>query len=247
MESRSYTVKKSLPHPHPSPTRPPPSLPASPETSPPLHPPVYHRHPQRQTTPKPHPSTLEPPLPPTTQKLALHQTPPTIRHRSSPPTSKILDPASQPRKTSHTTTAHHPHHVHQEKPHPLPQRANKNQHQTKPRIPSHQPPQPPMDTQRLPRHSMRLPQTTPAHHHPQMENPSQTAQGWAAIDINIANITMYMDGQFIKYDLRKIYHIHRAYETKRQRIQKLAKTKLKNSWKNTGTENTTEPPTSSTS
>ena len=33
-----------------------------------------------------------------------------------------------------------------------------------------------MDTQRLPRHSMRLPQTTPAHHHPQMENPSQTAQ-----------------------------------------------------------------------
>ncbi len=61
--------------------------------------------------------------------------------------------------------------------------------------------------------------------------PAKQPKGWAAIDINIANITMYMDGQFIKYDLRKIYHIHRAYEAKRQRIQKLAKTKPKTAQK----------------
>jgi len=43
--------------------------------------------------------------------------------------------------------------------------------------------------------------------------------------VNLTNVTALIDGEIGRYDLRGLYHIHRAYEIKRQRIQKLSKIK----------------------
>ncbi len=50
---------------------------------------------------------------------------------------------------------------------------------------------------------------------------------WASFDINLTNITALIDGKIVKYDLKKLYHIHRVYELKRRKIQKLFKHKPK--------------------
>jgi len=55
------------------------------------------------------------------------------------------------------------------------------------------------------------------------------ADRWASFDVNLTNITALIDGRIERCDLRKLYHIHRAYEAKRQRIQKLSKLKPKTS------------------
>ena len=51
------------------------------------------------------------------------------------------------------------------------------------------------------------------------------ADRWASFDINLTNVTALIDGRIERYDLREPYHIHRVYEIKRQRIQKLSKLK----------------------
>ncbi|MEM3790241.1 MAG: transposase [Thermoproteota archaeon] len=51
------------------------------------------------------------------------------------------------------------------------------------------------------------------------------AEKWASFDVNLTNVTAFIDGEIKRYDLRELYHIHRTYETKRQRIQKLSKIK----------------------
>ncbi|MEM3661962.1 MAG: transposase [Sulfolobales archaeon] len=51
------------------------------------------------------------------------------------------------------------------------------------------------------------------------------ADKWASFDVNLTNVTALIDGEIKRYDLRGLYHIHRAYEIKRQRIQKLSKIK----------------------
>ncbi|MEM2361297.1 MAG: transposase, partial [Candidatus Jordarchaeales archaeon] len=51
------------------------------------------------------------------------------------------------------------------------------------------------------------------------------ADKWASFDVNLTNVTALIDGEIRRYDLRKLYHIHRVYEVKRQRIQKLSKIK----------------------
>ncbi|MEM3833265.1 MAG: transposase [Thermoprotei archaeon] len=48
---------------------------------------------------------------------------------------------------------------------------------------------------------------------------------WASFDVNLTNVTAFIGGEIKRYDLRELYHIHRTYETKRQRIQKLSKFK----------------------
>ncbi|WP_457550458.1 RNA-guided endonuclease InsQ/TnpB family protein [Archaeoglobus sp.] len=50
---------------------------------------------------------------------------------------------------------------------------------------------------------------------------------YASFDVNLTNITGLINGRIIRFDLREIYHIHRVYEKKRRKIQKLAKTKPK--------------------
>ncbi|MEM1555860.1 MAG: transposase [Candidatus Bathyarchaeia archaeon] len=49
------------------------------------------------------------------------------------------------------------------------------------------------------------------------------ADKWASFDVNLTNVTALIDGEVKRYDLRELYHIHRVYEVKRQRIQKLSK------------------------
>ncbi|MEM2374562.1 MAG: transposase [Thermoproteota archaeon] len=51
------------------------------------------------------------------------------------------------------------------------------------------------------------------------------AEKWASFDVNLTNITALMDGEVKRYDLRELYHVHRVYEVKRQRMQKLSKIK----------------------
>ncbi|MEM3258721.1 MAG: transposase, partial [Thermoproteota archaeon] len=46
-----------------------------------------------------------------------------------------------------------------------------------------------------------------------------------SFDVNLMNVTSSINGEIKRYDLRELYHIHRTYETKRQRIQKLSKIK----------------------
>lgn len=55
------------------------------------------------------------------------------------------------------------------------------------------------------------------------------AEKWASFDVNLTNIMALINGEVKKYDLKQLYHIHRAYEDKRQRIQKLSKHKPKTS------------------
>jgi len=52
-------------------------------------------------------------------------------------------------------------------------------------------------------------------------------EDYASFDVNLTNITGYMNGRIVRFDLRELYHIHRVYEEKRKKIQKLAKTKPK--------------------
>lgn len=51
------------------------------------------------------------------------------------------------------------------------------------------------------------------------------ADKWATFDVNLTNVTAFIDGEIKRYDLRELYHIHRVYEVKRQRIQKTSKFK----------------------
>ncbi|MEM3833071.1 MAG: transposase [Thermoprotei archaeon] len=51
------------------------------------------------------------------------------------------------------------------------------------------------------------------------------ADKWASFDVNLTNITAFIGGEIKRYDLRELYHIHRVYEVKRQRMQKLSKIK----------------------
>ncbi|MEM0328268.1 MAG: transposase [Thermoproteota archaeon] len=57
------------------------------------------------------------------------------------------------------------------------------------------------------------------------KNVEPKAEKWASFDVNLTNITAIIDSKIRCYDLRELYHIHRTYETKRQRIQKLSKIK----------------------
>jgi len=50
---------------------------------------------------------------------------------------------------------------------------------------------------------------------------------YASFDVNLTNITGLINGRIVRFDLKELYHIHRVYEEKRRRIQKLAKTKPK--------------------
>ena len=50
---------------------------------------------------------------------------------------------------------------------------------------------------------------------------------WASFDINLTNITALIDGKVVRYNLKQLYHIHRVYENKRRKIQKLSKHKPK--------------------
>ena len=50
-------------------------------------------------------------------------------------------------------------------------------------------------------------------------------RGWASFDVNLANVTALINGSIIKYDLRQLYHVHRVYEEKRRRLQKLSRRK----------------------
>ena len=52
-------------------------------------------------------------------------------------------------------------------------------------------------------------------------------RSWASFDVNLTNITALINGRIIRYDLKKLYHIHRVYEVKRRKIQRLSKHKPK--------------------
>ncbi|MEM0161884.1 MAG: IS200/IS605 family accessory protein TnpB-related protein, partial [Thermoproteota archaeon] len=51
------------------------------------------------------------------------------------------------------------------------------------------------------------------------------ADKWASFDVNLTNITAIIDSKIRCYDLKELYHIHRVYEVKRRRVQKLSKIK----------------------
>jgi len=53
------------------------------------------------------------------------------------------------------------------------------------------------------------------------------AEDWASFDVNLTNVTAYINGRIVRFDLRELYHIHRVYEEKRRKIQKLGKTRPK--------------------
>ena len=50
---------------------------------------------------------------------------------------------------------------------------------------------------------------------------------YASFDVNLTNITAYINGRIVRFDLKELYHVHRIYEEKRRKIQKLSKTKPK--------------------
>ncbi len=50
---------------------------------------------------------------------------------------------------------------------------------------------------------------------------------YASFDANLTNITGLINGRIVRFDLRELYHIHRVYEEKRKRIQKMVKIKPK--------------------
>ena len=47
--------------------------------------------------------------------------------------------------------------------------------------------------------------------------------------MNLTNVTALINGRIERYDLKELYHAHRVYEAKRQRIQRLSKLKPKTS------------------
>ena len=50
---------------------------------------------------------------------------------------------------------------------------------------------------------------------------------YSSFDVNLTNVTGLMNNRIARFDLRELYHIHRVYEEKRRKIQKLSKTKPK--------------------
>ena len=50
---------------------------------------------------------------------------------------------------------------------------------------------------------------------------------YASFDTNLTNIAGFINGGIVRFDSRELYHIHRVYEEKRRRIQKLSKAKPK--------------------
>jgi putative transposase len=55
------------------------------------------------------------------------------------------------------------------------------------------------------------------------------ADKWASFDVNLTNVTALINGRIEQYDLKELYHIHRVYEAKHRRIQRLSKFKPKTS------------------
>ncbi|WP_457753357.1 RNA-guided endonuclease InsQ/TnpB family protein [Thermococcus sp.] len=45
---------------------------------------------------------------------------------------------------------------------------------------------------------------------------------WMSVDINLTNVTVLAGLTVYKFDTRELYHIHRVYELKRQKIQKIS-------------------------
>lgn len=52
---------------------------------------------------------------------------------------------------------------------------------------------------------------------------------WASFNMNLTNVTALINGRAERYSLKELYHIHRVYEVKNQRIQRLPKFKPKTS------------------
>ena len=50
---------------------------------------------------------------------------------------------------------------------------------------------------------------------------------YASFDVNLTNVTGLMNRRIVRFNLRELYHVHRVYEEKRRKIQKLSKTKSK--------------------
>ena len=46
---------------------------------------------------------------------------------------------------------------------------------------------------------------------------------WMSIDVNLTNVTVLAGLTVYRFDTRELYHIHRAYELKRRRIQRISK------------------------
>ncbi len=63
------------------------------------------------------------------------------------------------------------------------------------------------------------------------KNVEPKAETWASFDMNLTNMTALINGEVRRYNLKTLYHVHRVYEIKRQRIQKLSKFKPKTSEK----------------
>jgi putative transposase len=55
------------------------------------------------------------------------------------------------------------------------------------------------------------------------------ADKWASFDVNLTNITALINGRIERHDLKELYHVHRVYESKRRRVQRLSKFKPKTS------------------
>jgi len=53
------------------------------------------------------------------------------------------------------------------------------------------------------------------------------AEKWSSFDVNLTNITALINDEVDKFCLKPLYHIHRVYEIKRRKIQKLFKSKPK--------------------
>ncbi|MEM2168958.1 MAG: transposase, partial [Candidatus Bathyarchaeia archaeon] len=51
------------------------------------------------------------------------------------------------------------------------------------------------------------------------------ADKWASFNVNLTNMTAIIDSKIRCYDLKSLYHIHRVYEDKRRRIQRLSRLK----------------------
>ncbi|MGC8849570.1 MAG: hypothetical protein ACP5QI_03765 [Candidatus Bathyarchaeia archaeon] len=57
------------------------------------------------------------------------------------------------------------------------------------------------------------------------KNVEPRAEKWSSFDVNLLNVTALINDKVERYSLKEPYHIHRAYEIKRGRIQKLSKIK----------------------
>ena len=55
------------------------------------------------------------------------------------------------------------------------------------------------------------------------------ADKWASFDVNLTNVAALVNRRVERYELKKLYHVHRVYEIKRRKVQKLSKFKPKTS------------------